>query len=180
VPVGDATRGAEGFRVIARTGMLDTHRHPSDAREGPAVTTGTYLLIVTIGFVLTLVVGQILMRSGLAFLRDVFDDDGVARSTTNLLGVLFHLVALGILALVSTWQPIPVQGTPQLVITQLGGALLVLGILHGSTLLVLSRVRSRRRGQAIEDSMTDRYEQQRRQRQANRQQVIEAGGNSGP
>ena len=140
------------------------------------MTTGTYLFIVVIGFLLTLVVGQILMRAGYGFLRDVFEDDDVATSTTRLLGVLFHLVALGFLALVSTWQPIQTSNNVQLVVTQLGGVLLVLGILHGATLLLLARVRSRRRGQALEDSMSNRYEQQRQQRQANRQQVIEAGG----
>ncbi len=140
--------------------------------------TGTYLTIVAIGGVLTLVVGQILMRAGHGFLSDVFDDPEVATSTTRLLGVLFHLVALGFLALVSTFDPIPVQGTIQMIITKLGGVLLVLGVLHGLTLVLLSRIRSRRRAQGIEATMTAQYEQQRRQRQPGRTQVIEAGGTS--
>ena len=97
--------------------------------------TGTYLLIVTIGFVMTLIVGQILMRSGVGFLRDVFDDHDVAQSMTRLLGVVFHLVALGFMALLSTWDPFDVTDTVQLVITQVGGVMLLLGILHGLTLL---------------------------------------------
>lgn len=140
--------------------------------------TGTYLLIVTIGFILTLIVGQILMRAGHGFLADVFDSEETATSTTRLLGVLFHCVALGILGLASTWQPIKVEGV-QLVVTQLGAVLLVLGILHGATLLLLSRVRSRRRSQSIEESISGQYEAQRLQRQSNRQQVIEAGGSAG-
>ena len=141
--------------------------------------TGTYLFIVVIGFILTLIVGQFLIRAGHGFLRDVFDDDDVASSTTRLLAVLFHLVALGFLALVSTYQPIKVEGTIQLIVTQLGGVLLVLGILHGLTLLLLARVRSRRRTQTLEESLSTDYDQQRRQsqrQQTQRQQVIEAGG----
>lgn len=138
--------------------------------------TGTYLLIVGVGFVLTLVVGQILMRAGHGFLADVFQDEEVATSTTRLLGVLFHLVALGFLALVSTWDPIPVQGTVQMVVTKIGGVLLVLGALHGATLLLLARVRNHRRAQGIEASMTAQYDQNRRERQGQRSQIIEAGG----
>lgn len=160
--------------MIARPGMLRPHAPPS--REGTVVAdTGTYLFIVVIGLVLTLIVGQVLIRAGHGFLRDVFDDDEVATSTTRLLAVLFHLVALGFLALVSTYQPIQVEGTVQLVVTQLGGVLLVLGLLHGLTLLLLARVRNRRRSQAIETEMSSQYEQQRRSRQTQRQQVIEGG-----
>lgn len=138
--------------------------------------TGTYLLIVGIGLVLTLVVGQILMRSGRGFLTDVFADEEVARSTTRLLGVLFHLVALGFLALISTFDPVPVEGVAQMVVTKLGVILLVLGALHGGTLLLLSRIRTRRREQGLEQSISAQYDQARQQRrQGSRTQVIEAG-----
>ncbi len=141
--------------------------------------TGTYLFIVVVGAIITLVVGQILMRSGIGFLRDVFDSEETAVSTNRLLGVLFHLVALGFLALISTYRPFDVQGTVQVVITQLGGVMLVLGVLHGLTLLLLARVRSRRRSETIESEMSSQYEQQRRARQTQRQQVIEGGPSSG-
>lgn len=141
---------------------------------------GTYLLIVVIGFILTLVVGVILMKAGYGFLRDVFDDDSTATSTTWLLGVLFYLVALGLLGLASPHKLVPSLNNDteviQIVVTQLGGVLLVLGVLHGLTLLLLSQMRNRRRSQAIEESMTDRFDQNRRPRQPSRQQVIEAGG----
>ena len=115
--------------------------------------TSTYLLIVTIGFVLTLIVGQILMRSGVGFLRDVFDDNDVAQSITRLLGVGFHLVALGFLALISTWDPITVSNTVQLVVTKVGGILLFLGILHVGTLFALTRVRNNSRAQRVAASL---------------------------
>ena len=142
------------------------------------MTTGTYLTIVAIGAVMTVIVGVILIRAGHGFLRDVFDDDDVATSTTNLLGVLFFLVALGFLGLISTYQPVETNNPVEQIITQLGGMLLVLGILHGATLLLLARLRNRRRSQALESEMSAQYEQQRRSRQTQRQQVIE-GGSSG-
>lgn len=141
--------------------------------------TPTYLLIVILGFILTLVVGQILMRSGIGFLRDVFDSEETAVSTNRLLGVLFHLIALGFLALISTYRPFDVQGRVQIVVTQLGGVMLVLGVLHGLALLLLARVRNRRRSETLESEMTAQYEQQRRARQNPRQQVIEGGPPSG-
>ena len=137
--------------------------------------TGTYITIVFIGFVLTIVVGQILIRSGRPFLRDVFADDDAANSATSLLGVLFHLVALGLLGTVSTFDLIPVEGTPQIMVTKIGQVLLVLGILHGLTLLGLMRLRSRRRSENIESEVNAQYQQQRRAQQASRQQIIEGG-----
>jgi hypothetical protein len=140
--------------------------------------TPTYLLIVVVGGLITLVVGQILMRSGIGFLRDVFDSEDSAVSANRLLGVLFHLIALGFLALISTYRPFDVEGRVQIVITQLGGVMLLLGVLHGLALLLLARIRSKRRNESIETAMTSQYEQQRRARQS-RQQVIEGGPSSG-
>lgn len=115
--------------------------------------TGTYLLIVAIGLIVTVTVGRILMRTGLGFLRDVFGDQDVAQSITKLLGVGFHLVALGFIALISTWQPFTVQGTVQLVVTRVGGILLFLGILHVITLVVLTRVRNNARARQVAASL---------------------------
>ena len=109
--------------------------------------------LVAIGFVLTIVVGQILMRSGIGFLRDVFADNDIAASITRLLGVGFHLVALGFLALVSTWDPFEIQGTVQYVVTKTGAILLFLGVLHVITLFVLARVRNNRRVQSVAASL---------------------------
>lgn len=165
--------------MIARQGRLLTSSPPEKGNTRVPLDTPTYLLIVVLGFILTIVVGQILMRSGIGFLRDVFDSEEVARSTNRLLGVLFHLIALGFLALISTYRPFDVQGRVQIVVTQLGGVMLVLGVLHGLTLLLLARVRNRRRSETLESEMTAQYEQSRRARQSPRQQVIEGGPSSG-
>ena len=67
----------------------------------------------------------------------------------------------------------------QIVITQLGGVMLLLGVLHGLTLLLLARIRSRRRSETHRVRDERQYEQQRRARQTQRQQVIEGGPSSG-
>ncbi|MEJ2869713.1 hypothetical protein WCD74_18220 [Actinomycetospora sp. OC33-EN08] len=118
-----------------------------------SASTGTYLLIVVIGLVATVVVGQVLMRTGVGFLRDVFGSNDTAASVTRLLSVGFHLVALGFLALVSTWDPFEIQGTVQYVVTKTGAVLLFLGVLHVITLLVLARVRNNRRVQSAAASL---------------------------
>ena len=135
--------------------------------------TSTYIVIVLIGLLLTVIVGQILIRSGRPFLRDVFADADAADSATSLLGVLFHLVALGLLGTISTFDLIPVDGTVQTMVTKIGQVLLVLGILHGLTLLGLMRLRSRRRSENIESEVNAQYAQQRRAQQTSRQQIIE-------
>ena len=126
---------------------------PKGATVASSTDTGTYLLIVAIGLVLTLIVGQILMRAGVGFLRDVFDDADVAQSITRLLGVGFHLVALGFMALLSTWDPITVSNTVQLIVTKVGGILLFLGLLHVGTLLALARVRNNARAKQVAASL---------------------------
>ncbi|MDL5155026.1 hypothetical protein [Actinomycetospora termitidis] len=136
-----------------------------------SASTGTYLLIVVIGLVATVIVGQVLMRTGVGFLRDVFDDRDTAMSITRLLGVGFHLVALGFLALVSTWDPFEIQGTVQYVVTKTGAVLLFLGILHVITLLALARVRNNRRVQTMAANLRGG----RRQPADGRTQALESG-----
>jgi len=65
------------------------------------VNTNAYIAFLIIGTGLTLLVGQMLIRSGRPYLAEVFGDRKVATSVTRLLAVLFHLLVLGVLALIS-------------------------------------------------------------------------------
>lgn len=103
----------------------------------------SYLTFVSLGTALTLVVGQLLIHSGQVYLEGVFEDVRLATSVNRLLAVLFHLVMLGVLAVISTMS-VPVDGTAQTVVTKLGVVLLILGAGHGATMMVLSGMRSRR------------------------------------
>jgi hypothetical protein len=112
------------------------------------VNTNAYIAFLVVGTALTLLVGQLLMRSGRPYLEEVFGDRKVATSVTRLLAVLFYLFVLGVLALISVID-VPVDGTLQAMVTKLGIVLLVLGIAHGGTLIVLSRLRERRLAQQL-------------------------------
>ncbi len=123
---------------------------------------GINVTVLLIGLVLTLIVGQILIRAGQEFLEEVFNSRSTARSVSRLLAVLFHLVVLGILSLISTVD-VPTEGAFQTVITKIGLVLLVLGAAHGGTMLALARIRSRRREQVLEDEMNAQFEVGRHQ-----------------
>ncbi|GLZ51198.1 hypothetical protein [Actinomycetospora sp. NBRC 106378] len=111
--------------------------------------TGTYLLVVAVGTILAVVVGMVLQRSGLGFLREVFDDRDAAQSVSRLLTVAYYLVAVGFIALMSTWDPIEIAGTVQYVVTKIGSMLVFLGILHVVTLAILARIRNNNRVQQM-------------------------------
>lgn len=118
-----------------------------------------YVTILLIGIGLTLVVGQILIRSGRALLAEVFPRQETATSVTRLVVVLFHLVVLGILALVVTIDF--TLATPmQTLVAKLGLVLLVLGAAYGATVALLIRVRDRRRAQMLVDQSNAQAAQQ--------------------
>lgn len=112
------------------------------------LNTNAYVAFLVIGVGLTLLVGQMLMRSGRPYLEEVFGDRKVATSVTRLLAVLFHLLVLGLIALISVVD-IPVDGTLQAMVTKLGIVLLILGAAQGGTLIVLSKLRERRLAQQL-------------------------------
>ncbi|MGH3573538.1 MAG: hypothetical protein ACRDUW_17200, partial [Pseudonocardiaceae bacterium] len=61
----------------------------------------SYVMFLLVGILLVLIDGQILYRGGLGYLQKVYPADN-ARSVMQLVTVLFHLVVLGLLALIST------------------------------------------------------------------------------
>ena len=118
----------------------------------------TYLTVLFIGIALTVGVGQILIRSGRPFLEDVFRERETARSVTRLLVVLFHLIVLGVIALVATID-ITLEHPVQTIVVRLGLVLLVVGAAYGGTLLLLTRLRTRRRMQMRLDARVMQAEQ---------------------
>lgn len=98
-----------------------------------------YLGTVAGGTVLTILVGLFIRRVGQAMLVQVYSGDRAA-GMTRMVTVGFYLVALGLLALIST-VTVPVNGLVQMLVTKFGVVLLILGVLYGLTLLVLGRIR---------------------------------------
>ncbi len=117
--------------------------------------TAQYLTLLAVAIGLTFVVGRLLVTAGEPFLEEVFQDRSVTRSVNLLLSVLFHLITLGVLAIISvvefdTGDPL------QTLVAKLGVVLLVLGIAYGISMLVLIRVRERRRADQISEHVQER------------------------
>jgi hypothetical protein len=111
------------------------------------------LLAVSVG--LTFLVGRLLVRAGEPFLLEVFHEEKVTRSVNLLLSVLFHLVTLGVLAIISVTD-VAADNALQEFVVKLGVVLLTLGIAYGISMLVLIRVRERRRASEISEHVQER------------------------
>lgn len=125
------------------------------------MSTGQYIVFLAIAVALTLGVGRLLFTSGEPFLEEVFQKKDTARSTNLLLTVLFHLLTLGVLALMSTID-VPVDGVVQTIVTKLGIVLVVVGIAYGVSMLVLLRIRERRRSATVSTNVQQRMAEQNR------------------
>jgi hypothetical protein len=113
--------------------------------------TSSYVTFLLIGVLLVLIDGQILYRGGLGYLQKVYPSDS-ARSVMQLVAVLFHLVVLGILALISTLDVATGMPIRDLVV-KWGVVLLGLAAAHGLTMAILVAMRNRRREEQREDEM---------------------------
>ncbi len=118
--------------------------------------TGMYVTLLVVGIGLTFLVGRLLVTAGEPFLEEVFQDKSVTRSVNLLLSVLFHLITLGVLAIISVLDIGPQDSLLQEFVVKLGVVLLVLGIAYGISMLVLIRVRERRRASQISEQVQER------------------------
>jgi hypothetical protein len=117
--------------------------------------TTQYLILLFVSIGLTFIVGRLLVSAGEPFLEEVFHDRSVTRSVNLLLSVLFHLVTLGVLAIISVID-IDTGDMLQTFVLKLGVVLLTLGIAYGTSMLVLIRVRERRRAAEISENVQER------------------------
>ncbi len=118
--------------------------------------TGMYITLLIVAIALTFLVGRLLVTAGEPFLQEVFQDRAVTRSVNLLLSVLFHLITLGVLAVISAFDIGPQDSLLQEFVVKLGVVLLVLGIAYGISMLVLIRVRERRRASQISEQVQER------------------------
>lgn len=100
--------------------------------------TNAYVTFLVVGVILVVIDGQIIYHSGKRFLDK--GDRQAGSSMTNLVTVLFHLVVLGVLALMSTID-FPGGSSMTGIIGRVGVMLLVLALAHAITLGVLTRMR---------------------------------------
>jgi hypothetical protein len=116
-----------------------------------AVGDGPFLLILFIGAVIVLVDGQLIFRNGPAYLARVYRSPEHARQVSSLVAVLFHLVMLGLVALVASvgWHGPP---SPSALIARVGVLLLLTALGHAATIAVLSRLREQQMTTDIAES----------------------------
>ncbi|MBW0137574.1 hypothetical protein [Pseudonocardia abyssalis] len=118
--------------------------------------TGMYITLLVVAIALTFLVGRLLVTAGEPFLQEVFQDTKVTRSVNLLLSVLFHLITLGVLAIISVIDIAGGQAPLQNFVVKLGVVLLVLGVAYGVSMLVLIRVRERRRVDQVSEQVQER------------------------
>ena len=119
--------------------------------------TAQYILLLAVSVVLTFGVGRLLVTAGEPFLEEVFRDRAVTRSVNLLLSVLFHLITLGVLAIISILDLANLDAQPlQKFVLRLGVVLIVLGVAYGISMLVLIRGRERRKADEISEHVQER------------------------
>jgi hypothetical protein len=106
------------------------------------VDNGSYVAFLIIGIVLVAIDGHLIYRSAVRYLTNSYTARSSATSMARLVSVLFHLVVLGVLALVSVID-FSVGGQLQTVVMRLGVLLLILAAAHGVTITILNRMRDR-------------------------------------
>ncbi len=117
--------------------------------------TALYIALLVVAVALTFLVGRLLVTAGQPFLQEVFHDEKVTRSVNLLLSVLFHLITLGVLAIISVVD-FTFDNPLQTFVARLGVVLLILGIAYGVSMLVLIRVRERRKADEISEHVQER------------------------
>ena len=117
--------------------------------------TAQYLTLLAVSVALTFIVGRLLVTAGEPFLQEVFQDQSVTRSVNLLLSVLFHLITLGVLAMLSVVE-LGTGDPVQTFVARLGAVLVILGVAYGISMLVLIRVRERRHADQISEQVQER------------------------
>ncbi|MEV8436206.1 hypothetical protein AB0425_02425 [Actinosynnema sp. NPDC051121] len=138
-----------------------------------------YAVFLLLGVVLVLIDGQMIYRSGKGYMSRAYGDPEAARSMTRLATVLFHLVVLGMLAIVSiitvrTGDPV------KDVVVKLGVMLLVLALVHAVTMMILGRIRDRQLQQQLADEMAEEHRQYEQQRSVPPQTRVEPAAHGAP
>jgi hypothetical protein len=105
----------------------------------------TDLVYFAVSVALVGAVGQALSRSGRAFLHEAYgaDEDGAAQAVSRLLVVAFYLLSMGFVVLTApSWTQVTGPGQAAGLLTgKIGVLLLVLGVLHVSSTVVVARLR---------------------------------------
>lgn len=115
-----------------------------------------YLLILLIGAVIVIVDGQLIFRKSPAYLDEVYQNPGRSRQVSGLVTVLFHLVMLGLVALVASIG-LAENPSARSVIARVGVLLLLTALGHAGTMSVLSRLRDQQQSTRIAEATVEAH-----------------------
>jgi hypothetical protein len=110
------------------------------ALEGLAMGSSPYLLVLFIGAVIVLVDGQLILRKSPAYLDEVYQNPARSRQMSAMVAFLFHLVMLGVVALVAS-VGLGADPGPRAIIARTGVLLLLTAVGHAATMAILARLR---------------------------------------
>lgn len=107
---------------------------------------GLYLIYAGLAVALVVFLARTLYRNGAIFLRDVFDDEDMAKAVNHLLVVGFYLLNLGYALLLYKVEPGGQRLTVAFneLVIRLGMLLLSLGVIHLVNMLIFWRIRNHR------------------------------------
>ncbi|TDD50169.1 hypothetical protein [Saccharopolyspora elongata] len=113
---------------------------------------GSFMVFLVVGAALVVADGQLIRRSGTTYLQSTARDSAAADSVNQLVVVVFHLAALGLLALIAV-VPMDLGSAPETVVARLGVLLLVLAVAHGVTIWTLGRIRTRQQSRVLQEEV---------------------------
>lgn len=96
-------------------------------------------IVLIIGAAIVVIDGQVLMRHGPAYLAEAYHEPRRARQVAGLVTLFFHLVMLGMVALVASGTDDDAGGPGML--RRIGMLLIVTALGHAVAVVVLSRLR---------------------------------------
>jgi uncharacterized BrkB/YihY/UPF0761 family membrane protein len=99
-----------------------------------------YAVILLVGALVVVVDGRLIARTSPAYLAAAYRDRNRARQVSTLVGLIFHLVMLGVVALTASVGLSPDAG-PSAILTRIGVLFILTALGHGGTIAVLSRLR---------------------------------------
>ncbi|HEY0573891.1 MAG TPA: hypothetical protein VGD73_07295 [Pseudonocardia sp.] len=121
------------------------------------MASGPYLVLLFIGVLIVIVDGQFIMRNSPAYLAQVYGARP-ARRLASLVAVFFHLVMLGLVALVAAFGLGP-DPTVQSLISRIGVILLLTALGHALTMSILSRLRTEQESTEIAEAQLARQQE---------------------
>ncbi|MBO0840561.1 MAG: hypothetical protein J2O49_07070 [Sciscionella sp.] len=115
-----------------------------------------YTAFLLLGVILVVIDGQLIYRGGRRYLKSAYQD-AAAESFVRLVTVLFHLVMLGVLALISVLG-LSATGLPAVMI-RVGILLLILAAGHAVSTVIITGRRNAQYDRKLAAQMHQRYEE---------------------